>query len=83
MKIYQYLYTDKTKYRLAAVGNFSCGLTRKLFLLKILFMNLLRIIDENGMSTVTMWVVGDFQKPSGRKLMLNALKLMVSFITSF
>uniref|UniRef100_A0A3P8V2S6 UDP-glucose ceramide glucosyltransferase-like 1 n=1 Tax=Cynoglossus semilaevis TaxID=244447 RepID=A0A3P8V2S6_CYNSE len=26
----------------------------------------------------TMWVVGDFQKPSGRKLMLNALKLMKS-----
>ncbi|XP_061697975.1 UDP-glucose:glycoprotein glucosyltransferase 2 isoform X2 [Syngnathoides biaculeatus] len=30
--------------------------------------------DEDGMSAVTMWIVGDFQKPSGRKLLLAALK---------
>ncbi|KAG7227632.1 hypothetical protein INR49_005447 [Caranx melampygus] len=30
--------------------------------------------DEDGMSTVTMWIVGDLEKASGRKLLLNALK---------
>ncbi|KAM9802668.1 UDP-glucose:glycoprotein glucosyltransferase 2 isoform 1-T1 [Syngnathus typhle] len=30
--------------------------------------------DEDGMSAVTMWIVGDFQKPSGRKLLHAALK---------
>lgn len=30
--------------------------------------------DEDGMSTVTMWIAGDFEKPPGRKLLLNALK---------
>ncbi|XP_041806293.1 UDP-glucose:glycoprotein glucosyltransferase 2 isoform X1 [Chelmon rostratus] len=30
--------------------------------------------DEDGMSAVTMWIVGDFEKVSGRKLLLNALK---------
>ncbi|XP_019738065.1 UDP-glucose:glycoprotein glucosyltransferase 2 isoform X2 [Hippocampus comes] len=30
--------------------------------------------DEDGMSAVTMWIVGDFQKASGRKLLLAALK---------
>ncbi|XP_061549023.1 UDP-glucose:glycoprotein glucosyltransferase 2 isoform X5 [Phycodurus eques] len=30
--------------------------------------------DEDGMSTVTMWIVGDFQKASERKLLLAALK---------
>ncbi|XP_077436156.1 UDP-glucose:glycoprotein glucosyltransferase 2 isoform X1 [Vanacampus margaritifer] len=30
--------------------------------------------DEDGMSAVTMWIVGDFEKASGRKLLLAALK---------
>ncbi|XP_034430786.1 UDP-glucose:glycoprotein glucosyltransferase 2 isoform X2 [Hippoglossus hippoglossus] len=30
--------------------------------------------DEDGMSTVTMWIAGDFETVSGRKLLLNALK---------
>ncbi|XP_035762576.1 UDP-glucose:glycoprotein glucosyltransferase 2 isoform X3 [Neolamprologus brichardi] len=30
--------------------------------------------DEDGMTPVTLWVVGDFQKVSGRKLLLSALK---------
>uniref|UniRef100_A0A3B4ZI65 UDP-glucose ceramide glucosyltransferase-like 1 n=1 Tax=Stegastes partitus TaxID=144197 RepID=A0A3B4ZI65_9TELE len=30
--------------------------------------------DEDGMTAVTMWIVGDFEKVSGRKLLLNALK---------
>ncbi|XP_061648088.1 UDP-glucose:glycoprotein glucosyltransferase 2 isoform X4 [Phyllopteryx taeniolatus] len=30
--------------------------------------------DEDGMSAVTMWIVGDFQKASERKLLLAALK---------
>uniref|UniRef100_A0A3Q3JAS6 UDP-glucose ceramide glucosyltransferase-like 1 n=1 Tax=Monopterus albus TaxID=43700 RepID=A0A3Q3JAS6_MONAL len=30
----------------------------------------------DGMSTVTMWIVGDVEKVSGRKLLLNALKHM-------
>uniref|UniRef100_A0A7N9AXD7 UDP-glucose ceramide glucosyltransferase-like 1 n=1 Tax=Mastacembelus armatus TaxID=205130 RepID=A0A7N9AXD7_9TELE len=30
--------------------------------------------DEDGMSIVTMWIVGDFEKVPGRKLLLNALK---------
>uniref|UniRef100_A0A8C4IKQ2 UDP-glucose ceramide glucosyltransferase-like 1 n=1 Tax=Dicentrarchus labrax TaxID=13489 RepID=A0A8C4IKQ2_DICLA len=32
--------------------------------------------DEDGMSAVTMWIVGDFEKVSGRKLLLSALKHM-------
>ncbi|XP_069558740.1 UDP-glucose:glycoprotein glucosyltransferase 2 [Brachyistius frenatus] len=32
--------------------------------------------DEDGISLVTMWIAGDFQKVSGRKLLLNALKHM-------
>ncbi|XP_022595941.1 UDP-glucose:glycoprotein glucosyltransferase 2 isoform X2 [Seriola dumerili] len=30
--------------------------------------------DEDGMSTVTIWIAGDLEKLSGRKLLLNALK---------
>uniref|UniRef100_A0A669CH43 UDP-glucose ceramide glucosyltransferase-like 1 n=1 Tax=Oreochromis niloticus TaxID=8128 RepID=A0A669CH43_ORENI len=30
--------------------------------------------DEDGMTPVTLWVAGDFQKVSGRKLLINALK---------
>lgn len=40
-------------------------------------------IDKDGMSAVTMWIVGDFEKDSGRKLLLSALKNMVSNISSF
>ncbi|XP_075896251.1 UDP-glucose:glycoprotein glucosyltransferase 2 isoform X2 [Nelusetta ayraudi] len=29
--------------------------------------------DEDGISAVTTWIVGDFEKESGRKLLLNAL----------
>ncbi|XP_056145798.1 UDP-glucose:glycoprotein glucosyltransferase 2 [Lampris incognitus] len=32
--------------------------------------------DEDGMSGVTMWIVGDFENASGRKLLLSALKHM-------
>ncbi|XP_063744548.1 UDP-glucose:glycoprotein glucosyltransferase 2 isoform X2 [Eleginops maclovinus] len=32
--------------------------------------------DEDGMSAVTMWIVGDFEEISGRKLLINALKHM-------
>ncbi|XP_038576515.1 UDP-glucose:glycoprotein glucosyltransferase 2 isoform X3 [Micropterus salmoides] len=34
--------------------------------------------DEDGMSAVTMWIAGDFEKVSGRKLLLNALKHLKS-----
>uniref|UniRef100_A0A7N6FDT3 UDP-glucose ceramide glucosyltransferase-like 1 n=1 Tax=Anabas testudineus TaxID=64144 RepID=A0A7N6FDT3_ANATE len=30
--------------------------------------------DDDGISAVTMWIAGDFEKVSGRKLLLNALK---------
>ncbi|KAM9343363.1 UDP-glucose:glycoprotein glucosyltransferase 2 [Pholidichthys leucotaenia] len=30
--------------------------------------------DEDGMAPVTLWITGDFEKVSGRKLLLNALK---------
>uniref|UniRef100_A0A8C5I6K1 UDP-glucose ceramide glucosyltransferase-like 1 n=1 Tax=Gouania willdenowi TaxID=441366 RepID=A0A8C5I6K1_GOUWI len=30
--------------------------------------------DVDGMASVTLWIVGDFQKVPGRKLLLNALK---------
>ncbi|XP_040913120.1 UDP-glucose:glycoprotein glucosyltransferase 2 isoform X1 [Toxotes jaculatrix] len=30
--------------------------------------------DEDGMSPVTIWIVGDLERVSGRKLLLNALK---------
>ncbi|XP_059198602.1 UDP-glucose:glycoprotein glucosyltransferase 2 isoform X2 [Centropristis striata] len=30
--------------------------------------------DEDGMSAVTVWIAGDFETVSGRKLLLNALK---------
>lgn len=36
------------------------------------------IVDEDGMSAVTMWIAGDFEKVSGRRLLLNALKHVVS-----
>ncbi|KAG7503243.1 hypothetical protein JOB18_034256 [Solea senegalensis] len=32
--------------------------------------------DGDGMSPATMWIVGDFERSSGRKLLLNALKHM-------
>uniref|UniRef100_A0A8C2XFT3 UDP-glucose ceramide glucosyltransferase-like 1 n=1 Tax=Cyclopterus lumpus TaxID=8103 RepID=A0A8C2XFT3_CYCLU len=31
-------------------------------------------LDEDGMSAVTMWIAGDFETVSGRKLLLGALK---------
>ncbi|XP_035995134.1 UDP-glucose:glycoprotein glucosyltransferase 2 isoform X1 [Fundulus heteroclitus] len=34
--------------------------------------------DEDGLTAVTMWVVADFEKVSGRKLLLNALKHLKS-----
>lgn len=40
------------------------------------------ILDEDGMSAVTMWITGDFEKDSGRKLLLSALKHVVSIIYS-
>ncbi|KAM7111131.1 UDP-glucose:glycoprotein glucosyltransferase 2 [Molossus nigricans] len=32
--------------------------------------------DEDIISSVTLWIIADFDKPSGRKLLLNALKHM-------
>uniref|UniRef100_A0A672JQ03 UDP-glucose ceramide glucosyltransferase-like 1 n=1 Tax=Salarias fasciatus TaxID=181472 RepID=A0A672JQ03_SALFA len=32
------------------------------------------ILDDDGMTAVTMWIAGDFETVSGRKLLLNALK---------
>ncbi|XP_056891961.1 UDP-glucose:glycoprotein glucosyltransferase 2 isoform X1 [Takifugu flavidus] len=32
--------------------------------------------DEDGMSAVSMWIVGDFEKESGRKLLLSAVRHM-------
>ncbi|XP_071331061.1 UDP-glucose:glycoprotein glucosyltransferase 2 isoform X3 [Trachinotus anak] len=32
--------------------------------------------DEDGMTTVTMWIAADLERASGRKLLLNALKHM-------
>ncbi|XP_061827435.1 UDP-glucose:glycoprotein glucosyltransferase 2 isoform X3 [Nerophis lumbriciformis] len=34
--------------------------------------------DEDGMSAVTMWIVGDFEKASGRKMLLGALKHLIA-----
>lgn len=35
------------------------------------------------MSAVSMWIVGDFEKESGRKLLLSAVRHMVSNIALF
>lgn len=35
------------------------------------------------MSAVSMWIVGDFEKESGRKLLLSAVRHMVSNIVLF
>lgn len=35
------------------------------------------------MSAVTMWIIGDFEKDSGRKLLLSALRHMVRNISLF
>ncbi|XP_005882460.1 PREDICTED: UDP-glucose:glycoprotein glucosyltransferase 2 [Myotis brandtii] len=32
--------------------------------------------DEDVISSITLWIIADFDKPSGRKLLLNALKHM-------
>lgn len=39
-------------------------------------------LDEDGMSAVTLWIAGDFEKLSGRRLLLGALKRVVSIICS-
>lgn len=43
------------------------------------------VSDEDGISAVTTWIVGDYEKESGRKLLLNALNHLVGelFISSF
>uniref|UniRef100_A0A3P9N2B0 UDP-glucose ceramide glucosyltransferase-like 1 n=1 Tax=Poecilia reticulata TaxID=8081 RepID=A0A3P9N2B0_POERE len=55
-------------------------LCRKLNVFGIMFFFL--NLDEDGMTAVTMWVVADFEKVSGRKLLLNALKHVVSIVHS-
>lgn len=35
------------------------------------------------MTSVTMWIVGDLAKVSGRQLLLNALKHVVSTVSTF
>lgn len=40
------------------------------------------MLDEDGMSAVTMWIAGDFETDSGRRLLLSALKHVVSVIFS-
>lgn len=39
-------------------------------------------LDPDGMTAVTLWIVGDFEKVPGRKLLLNALKHEVSITDS-
>ncbi|KAM4859808.1 UDP-glucose:glycoprotein glucosyltransferase 2 isoform 2-T2 [Thomomys bottae] len=38
--------------------------------------------DEDGIAAVTLWIIADFDKPSGRKLLSNALKHMETSIHS-
>uniref|UniRef100_A0A669DNE1 UDP-glucose glycoprotein glucosyltransferase 2 n=1 Tax=Oreochromis niloticus TaxID=8128 RepID=A0A669DNE1_ORENI len=40
----------------------------------VMAMVLICIVLTDGMTPVTLWVAGDFQKVSGRKLLINALK---------
>lgn len=40
------------------------------------------MLDEDGMSAVTMWIAGDFETEPGRRLLLSALKHVVSIIFS-
>lgn len=40
------------------------------------------MLDEDGMSAVTMWIAGDFETDSGRILLLSALRHVVSVIFS-
>lgn len=40
------------------------------------------MLDEDGMSAVTMWIAGDFETDSGRRLLLGALKHVVSMSSS-
>lgn len=51
---------------------------RVLDVFKVLQSCVFFILDEDGMSAVTMWIAGDFEKVSGKKLLLNALKHVVS-----
>uniref|UniRef100_A0A8C7U5V5 UDP-glucose ceramide glucosyltransferase-like 1 n=1 Tax=Oncorhynchus mykiss TaxID=8022 RepID=A0A8C7U5V5_ONCMY len=37
--------------------------------------------DEDGINGVTVWIVGDFEKASGRRLLLNALKHLQTAIS--
>lgn len=41
----------------------------------------LKLSDDYVISSVTFWIVADFDKPSGRRLLFNALNHMVSIWT--
>lgn len=41
------------------------------------------IADTDGVNAVTVWLAGDFDKVSGRKLLINALKHVVRVRTIF
>lgn len=38
--------------------------------------------DDSKISAVTLWIIADFDKPSGRKLLFNALKHMKTSVHS-
>lgn len=52
-----------------------------LLLEKLILLGYLKISD-NVLSAVTLWIVADFDVPSGRKLLFSALKHMVSGYSS-
>lgn len=39
----------------------------------------LEFSDEDALYAVTVWIVADFDKPAGRRLLSDALKSLVSF----
>jgi UDP-glucose:glycoprotein glucosyltransferase len=40
-------------------------------------------ISDDAVAVVTLWIIADFDAPSGRKLLFNALKHMVSKYSSY
>lgn len=48
------------------------------FLEEVVWLNYLKLSEDDVISSVTLWIIADFDKPSGRKLLFNALKFMVS-----
>ncbi|XP_045667045.1 UDP-glucose:glycoprotein glucosyltransferase 2 isoform X2 [Ursus americanus] len=46
------------------------------------YLNLISTSEDDVISSVTLWIIADFDKPSGRKLLLNALKFMKTSVHS-